>query len=858
MSFIDTDDPFSIAAKRIRSSVIRSTPEPQLPIQGKQQPTTYIIEPDLMESQTGKMNLPNDVAFDDAGFAYNTVTGNPVQIVRRPNVLPIARTPEGFTFAMPKILDAASNIVGGVAAPAVATKAGEVVLGSGAVRKSLDESLITKAKEHFGITKEPKEAGYVLPDGSMLDLSGRHYATGYENINGRFVPKAGQPDYLKGTRSVDHREVADITDVGGTEGMRQFMNKTGAIRNQPGNGIDTTVIPTDQQLNRLISSHNSSYRGEPFTVDISNPITGENIASKTFEKPNVEKIKKWIADETAKYPTLYSDTRNQVYSEAGRQLEKAAQGPFYSALERTVDNAKIGKADANQWLGYLKNQPGVKQDELSWVLNNLPEGQISKQALSDIIKNNKIELKEVVKGGSSGTKEKAFELAKEHGWKSWDDIDADTQAKYMRRAAVEGGATPTKYHGYQLPGGENYQEMLLTLPSRTQDGRNQFASLIEKYGLEEATKRIKDLPETKFGGDYKSSHWDEPNILAHVRYNDRNIPDVGKSLHLEEIQSDWHQAGRKQGYRQDQEKQMADLVSQRDAIKAERDKYAPTGDTRAKWIELDDKMAPIQEKINELGKSDVGVPDAPFKKNWDELAFKRMLHKAANEGYDSVSWTPGEAQAARYDLSKQISKITYNAPGSKAADKYGTVLKAYDHNGHEVINKAAKPEELADLIGKEAAEKLLKTEAKNDKHELAGLDLKVGGEGMKSFYDKMLVDKANALAKKYGAKVETKNVNNDNLMVMQLGGDEPYHVYTHTQNGIKPVSKFKTDKEAQDFINKNQQPVHVLKLTPELRAKAKEGFPLFSSTPITTPVDYDPFNNNKKYKLTPIEGNPFQ
>ena len=59
--------PFSIAAKRIRSSVIRSTPEPQLPIQGKQQPTTYIIEPDLMESQTGKMNLPNDVAFDDAG-----------------------------------------------------------------------------------------------------------------------------------------------------------------------------------------------------------------------------------------------------------------------------------------------------------------------------------------------------------------------------------------------------------------------------------------------------------------------------------------------------------------------------------------------------------------------------------------------------------------------------------------------------------------------------------------------------------------------------------------------------------------------------------------------------------------------
>ena len=93
MSFIDTDDAFSVAAKRIANSVRRPNADLQLPVQSQPQPTTYIIEPDLMETQTGNMHLPQDVAFDDVGNPYNTITGKPVKVVRRPNVLPIAKTP---------------------------------------------------------------------------------------------------------------------------------------------------------------------------------------------------------------------------------------------------------------------------------------------------------------------------------------------------------------------------------------------------------------------------------------------------------------------------------------------------------------------------------------------------------------------------------------------------------------------------------------------------------------------------------------------------------------------------------------------------------------------------------------------
>ena len=61
---------------------------------------------------------------------------------------------------------------------------------------------------------------------------------------------------------------------------------------------------------------------------------------------------------------------------------------------------------------------------------------------------------------------------------------------------------------------------------------------------------------------FKSSHWSEFNVLAHVRFNERTgtskrrvgetgiISTQDKVLFIEEIQSDWHQEGRKKGMRE--------------------------------------------------------------------------------------------------------------------------------------------------------------------------------------------------------------------------------------------------------------------------------------------------------------------
>ena len=67
------------------------------------------------------------------------------------------------------------------------------------------------------------------------------------------------------------------------------------------------------------------------------------------------------------------------------------------------------------------------------------------------------------------------------------------------------------------------------------------------------------------------------------------------------------------------------------------------------------------------------------------------------------------------------------------------------------------------MIGKEAAQKYSQEPSTGQKTYLSHLnlvfcqDLKVGGEGMKGFYDKIVPDIANKLGKKWGTKVgETK------------------------------------------------------------------------------------------------------
>ncbi len=241
-----------------------------------------------------------------------------------------------------------------------------------------------------------------------------------------------------------------------------------------------------------------------------------------------------------------------------------------------------------------------------------------------------------------------------------------------------------KFGQYKLPGGENYREVLFQLPPAIKpkflresehayhfdlngeetpvgkgvvSSREKAQEYMERYAL---TKNQES--------NFKSAHFDQTNIVAHTRIDDRTDSEGKKVLFVEEIQSDWHQKGRKGGYRPEIEA----LDKRREEI--ENKGNSATEGEKKEWAEIKNKLEGSE-----------GVPDAPFKKTWHEFVMKRLIREAAEKGYDKVGWTTGEQQADRYSLQKHIDSLHYTNDGA---------LIAEDKNGRTVFSKSVSEKEI--------------------------------------------------------------------------------------------------------------------------------------------------------------------
>jgi hypothetical protein len=156
------------------------------------------------------------------------------------------------------------------------------------------------------------------------------------------------------------------------------------------------------------------------------------------------------------------------------------------------------------------------------------------------------------------------------------------------------------------------------------------------------------------------------------------------------------------------------------------------------------------------------VPDAPYKKTgeWTELALKKVIDEAVRGKYDRVVIANGEQSAAHYDLSKAVDRITYNPENSfLEATMRGNIV----HQGNYA------PGALEDVIGKDAADKLLASEPNANPrrpsgavglpvHTLEGEGLTAGGAGMRGYYDRLVPKVIKDYAKKLGVKLEIEPV----------------------------------------------------------------------------------------------------
>jgi hypothetical protein len=521
----------------------------------------------------------------------------------------------------------------------------------------------------------------------------------------------------------------------------------------------------------------------------------------------------------------------------GNMIEKP-QAPvsligFYSAAEQAALSLPRKSGTGDAFLNDLMKGQDVKKDELSWMgLDDYLKGKpnVTRQEVQDYIAGNRVDVQEVSYGNIDFTKLPDTQLQNEYARvRGYQPVDTYGNPMSREEIVSELSGAPatdlTRYSGYQLPGGENYREILLTLPV---DARATY----NKIAKEEFSNAYADLTpgqqaqvqgmargraQENYGGEsvYTSSHFDQPNILAHMRVNDRIDADGKKMLLIEEVQSDWHQAGREKGYIGNYAKGDVKPYTPERA-KAE---FGPPNTDLFWYFEVPGNTLQIPKSrfgtqdeamkyvMTEKKVNPEGVPDAPFKGTWHQLALKRALKYAADNGYDRVGLTTGSQQAERYDLSKQISKIYYSPPDSKQANKFGTVFKAFDSRGHEIINKAVTPEELPGIVGKEVAKKLL--DAKGNEmgvKALDGIDLQIGGEGMKKYYDEIYPAFFEKQGKKYNAKTGETTIGKKGTI--EKSGTSYYQT---------PDTK---------------ATVRYIDISPEMRGGVKKGQPLFTAAPI--------------------------
>jgi 2'-5' RNA ligase len=420
---------------------------------------------------------------------------------------------------------------------------------------------------------------------------------------------------------------------------------------------------------------------------------------------------------------------------------------------------------------------------------------------------------------------------------SLDEREADWEVRDRLRTQN----APEYDEDYVLPGGKNYREILLRLPPSH------------------------DL------GTFRSGHFGRfGNILAWARVNDRVIGGK-KVLFVEEIQSDWHHQGRESGYRKNHQIEghsrgwwEAETERRwRAAQDYSRPKHRNELDNDPEWTRLNKDYDAARETVWAFERLDDGkVLDAPFKgSGWVELAAKRVLAMAADEGYDAVAWTTGQQQSDRYDLAQRVEMISA-LPGdihntarivdvvlvggdriSLDVDANGIVVhgSAGDQYDHVVNSLLRQP--LSAVVGKDLAQKLMTTDTV-----VQGEGLRVGGAGMRAFYDEQLPNVFKDLLRKDGARPEVRNsqipehedLPYPNQRPTRVVHHERYSQYTIEFDDGHREGLYNTKAEAEEQFRRKVdewtrsqredigQPVHYVELPATFKTRVQQqGLPLF-------------------------------
>jgi hypothetical protein len=391
--------------------------------------------------------------------------------------------------------------------------------------------------------------------------------------------------------------------------------------------------------------------------------------------------------------------------------------PFYSALleavETTRDAPKAGSAKQwTEWLDGAQRRGLFKGAERDWLKVDAwlqAREHTTRETLTHYLQTYQVLIGEELLGGDAERFHDALSRLQDAGFEIESDdrfgvsvlrdgeaVDEDTLTQAQREdiqvldAGLDAGRPfsdgSAKYASLQLEGGREYRELLLTFP------------------MQSSSRNLND--------PYSSEHYpDTKNVLVHVRYNEREDVDGKRMLFIEELQSDWHQQGRKHGYGNDQKT----------------------------------------------------VPPAPFARteDWTLLAIKRMVRMAVERGFQRIGWTTGAQQTSRYARGEQVDALDY-LPLPSGAYRVAGLKQG------EVVREMEVPARLlSPLLGEKLATRVRAGDGDlsprgstrgTPLRRLEALSLHLGDAGMGGYYDGIVPAVVNRWARPLGAQTTTAKI----------------------------------------------------------------------------------------------------
>jgi hypothetical protein len=463
-------------------------------------------------------------------------------------------------------------------------------------------------------------------------------------------------------------------------------------------------------------------------------------------------------------PSKYlPDVPRQVHAGGGKV-------ELRSKAAEAIRNQPQLKGSVDQLLAVASKGKGVKQAEL--VNAGRPTGNIiSKEQLAQHFEN-AVPQVQVEKYGDIAPVGHTEDEKKEYNHLSAERLFGKADENQLRRLLELEDKIKTKsdatYGKWTLPVGKNYREHLLHLPPKGADVTHkvtgafprdfgteaeahayidQMNRAAEEPGMETIRDNLRQYPLTYSPeGGFHSSHWSVPNVIAHVRMKDLNR---GDDLFVQEVQSDWGQNGREQGFYDP--KNPYEVVR-----KGTKEVVSKHPDYSSMWDAY--RTHPDSDNLNYGDVRGEKVPNGAYVGNtqqWTDLALKHVLTEAAKGGHKRVVFAPGEANADLYGQRTKITQATLK-PMPDKPEMLGE-LYGWDKDTGEQIDHGpiSDEKELASALGKKHAQALLaQPMVRNSHRSLIDPSMVLGGHGMVDYYSNIVHPSALKLLQQHDPSIQ--------------------------------------------------------------------------------------------------------